>query len=118
MRNTLIFTGLCRAAAEWNMQLNVSSLGAMSNRSGNKRRRSRLRERIEKIRSGRSGEGAERAAQRRDDELLSYVSAFVEDVARIPRLEPFSLLTPESARAAVDMLKDQQNSLDSYLRRA
>lgn len=53
-----------------------------------------------------------------DDELLNFTSAFLDDLSTMPKLEKFSLLSPEEAAQAAKMLEAKRCFLEQKMKTA
>ena len=57
-------------------------------------------------------------ADSQDQDLLAYVTSFQEDCQRLPKLEKFNLLTPESAQNALEMIDRTHSEVNRLLKNA
>lgn len=53
-----------------------------------------------------------------ENDLLDFTNAFLNDLSKMPKLEKFDLLTPESAKVALTMLNERQAFLAQKLKTA
>jgi hypothetical protein len=77
-----------------------------------------LSSRVEKLATVGEVISTDQAVKFTDAELLQFVSAFVDEVSQIPRLESHNLLSAESAREAAKMLDRHYHRLQSFQNRS
>ena len=61
---------------------------------------------------------SEVAQDGKDGDILSYVASFQEDCRNLPKLEKFSLKTPEDAENALSMIDKTHAEVDRLLKNA